>query len=150
MANHGSNTGHRPLKVLVVEDELLIADYLGQVIEDAGHEVAGIAPTVAAALRILDGETVDLVSLDVKLPGGADGVDLAGMLRARGGPPFLFVTGSGDPAFRARCEATGPLAILQKPVSPSALTAVLASAARGAERQEESGPSGSPPRDACG
>lgn len=150
MADHGSNAGHRPLKVLVVEDELLIADYLGQVIEDAGHKVAGIAPTVAAALRLLDGGPVDLVSLDVKLPGGADGVDLAGMLRARGGPPFLFVTGSGDPAFRARCEATGPLAILQKPVNPSALTAVLASAARGAESRGENGQSGSPPHDACG
>lgn len=129
MADHGSHAGHRPLRVLVVEDELLIADYLGQVIEDAGHEVVGMASSVAEALRLLDGAPVDLVSLDVKLPGGADGVDLAGMLRARGGPPFLFVTGSGDPACRARCEATGPLAILQKPVSPSALAAVLASVA---------------------
>ena len=124
MSVDGAGTG--PLRVLIVEDEFLIADYLALLLEDAGHEVAGMAATAAEALGILDGGTpVDVASLDVKLPGGMDGVELAAVLRARAGPPFLFVTGSGDPAFRARCEAERPLAILQKPVDPKALLVAL-------------------------
>lgn len=127
MQGQGAGAGARRLRVLVVEDELLIADYLAMLFEEAGHEVAGTAATAEEALALLrSGTQVDLVSLDVRLPGRMDGVDLAGELRASAGPPFLFVTGSGDPAHRARCEATHPLAILQKPVNARALEGVLA------------------------
>jgi CheY-like chemotaxis protein len=112
--------------VLVVEDEFLIADYLVAVLEDAGHRVAGTAATAEEALAILgSGLPVDVVSLDVKLPGAMDGIEIAERLRAAAGPPFFFVTGSGDPAFRARCEAVRPLAILQKPIDPNMLLRAL-------------------------
>jgi CheY-like chemotaxis protein len=114
------------MRVLIVEDELLIADYLAMVIEDAGHEVAGMAATADEALQILECEAVDVASLDVRLPGGMDGVELASVLLQRGGPPFLFVTGSGDPGIRARCEAAKPQAILQKPINPAVFVRTLA------------------------
>ena len=127
MSDHGAEPGQAGLKVLVVEDEFLIADYLVAVLEDAGHSVAGTAATAEEALAILgSGRAVDVVSLDVKLPGALTGIDVAERLRAGSGPPFLFVTGSGDPAFRARCEAARPLAILQKPIDPDVLLRVLA------------------------
>jgi CheY-like chemotaxis protein len=127
MSYNGAPAGARRLKILVVEDELLIADYLAMLFEEAGHEVAATAATAEAALDLIQsGQAVDLVSLDVRLPGPMDGVDLAGKLRARRGPPFLFITGSGDPDHRARCEAMHPLAILQKPVNAAALEGVLA------------------------
>jgi two-component system, response regulator PdtaR len=127
MSNHGAGPGQDGLTVLVVEDEFLIADYLVSVLEDAGHRVAGTAATAEEALEILGrAPDIDVVSLDVKLPGPMDGIDVAQWLRAQAGPPFLFVTGSGDPAFRARCEAVRPLAILQKPIDPGMLLRVLA------------------------
>jgi CheY-like chemotaxis protein len=126
MSGNGAAAPARRLKVLVVEDELLIADYLAMLFEEAGHEVAGTAATAEDALAMLHpGHAVDLVSLDVRLPGRMDGVDLACRLRDDAGPPFLFITGSGDPDHRARCEATHPLAILQKPVNAEALERVL-------------------------
>ncbi|MBP0447381.1 response regulator [Roseomonas sp. SSH11] len=119
-----------------MEDEFLIADYLAMVLEDGGHEVVGMAGTAQEALDLLEsGVTIDVVSLDVRLPGGMDGPELAALLRERGGPPFLFVTGSGDPLHRARCEAMSPLAILQKPIRPEAILNVL----RGVERPRSSG-----------
>ncbi len=127
MSDHGGEPGQAGLRVLVVEDEFLIADYLVAVLEDAGHRIAGTAATAEEALAILwSGRAIDVVSLDVKLPGAMDGVDVAERLRAAAGPPFIFVTGSGDPAFRARCEAVQPLAILQKPIDPDMLLRVLA------------------------
>src|SRR4051812_5417847 len=127
MSDHGAESGQAGLTVLVVEDEFLIADYLVAVLEDAGHRIAGTAATAEEALKILGRDRdIDVVSLDVKLPGAMDGIDVAQWLRAQAGPPFLFVTGSGDPAFRARCEAVQPLAILQKPIDPGMLLRVLA------------------------
>jgi CheY-like chemotaxis protein len=127
MSGYGAEPGQAGLTVLVVEDEFLIADYLVAVLEDAGHRIAGTAGTAEEALAILrQDRAIDVVSLDVKLPGAMDGVHIAEWLRAQAGPPFLFVTGSGDPAFRARCEAVRPLAILQKPIDPDMLLRVLA------------------------
>ncbi len=127
MSNHGAGPGTTGLRVLVVEDEFLIADYLSAVLEDAGHVVAGTAATGEEALAALDGGLiVDVVSLDLKLPGGMNGIGIAEQLRARSGPPFLFITGSGDPTSRALCEAMQPLAILQKPIDPDRLLKVLA------------------------
>jgi CheY-like chemotaxis protein len=124
MPGQGGKAGG--LKVLVVEDEFLIADYLATILEDGGHEVVGMAGTALEAVGIIDsGVTIDVVTLDVKLPGGMDGPELAAILRQRGGPPFLFVTGSGDPLHRARCEAMQPLAILQKPIYPETILTVL-------------------------
>lgn len=120
----------RRLRILIVEDEVLIADYLAMLLEDAGHEIAGTAVTATEALEVLDDTQVDLVTLDVRLPGGVDGIELAGILRERAGPPFLYITGSGDPAYRARCEATAPLAIVQKPVQPETLLHAVEGAAQ--------------------
>jgi CheY-like chemotaxis protein len=114
------------VNVLIVEDEFLIADYIASLVEDAGHHVVAVASTAREALeQIFGGAAVDVVSLDVKIPGGMDGVELAAALRERGGPPFLFVTGSGEPATRARCVALSPIAILQKPIDPAMFAAAL-------------------------
>ncbi|MBL6456250.1 response regulator [Belnapia sp. T6] len=132
MPDHSAGALPAGLRVLIVEDEFLIADYLAMLLEEAGHQVVGTAATGEEALALLGGGVAaDIVSLDVKLPGGMDGIGVAAWLRDRAGPPFLFVTGSGDPASRARCEAAGPLAILQKPVDPVALERVLAGVRRG-------------------
>jgi CheY-like chemotaxis protein len=124
--------GARALRVLLVEDEMLIADYLALLIEEAGHAVLGPAATAAEALAILRDGPPDVAVLDVKLPGGMDGIELAAEIRRRhAGLPVVFASGSGDPTTRSRIEAAGALAFLQKPVDPVALLAALTRAARG-------------------
>ena len=115
------------LRVLVVEDEVLIADYIALELEDAGHEVLGTPATAAEALAILDEHEADLLLCDISLRGGRDGIELVGDLRAKGiTSPHAFISGSGDPETRARAEATRPLAFLQKPFDYQKLIAVLA------------------------
>lgn len=115
----------RSLSVLVVEDEVLIADYIAGVLEEAGHRVAAIADSVDAALAVLERAPADVAVLDVRLKGDADGVELAAELRRRFHMPFLFISGSGDPATLRRMTAVQPLAFLQKPFRPDQLLAAL-------------------------
>ncbi len=79
-------------RLLLVEDDYLIADILSLEFEDAGAEVVGPAANVAAALDLLAAGTVDAAVLDVSLLGGEKVWPVADALRARG-VPFVFTTG---------------------------------------------------------
>lgn len=130
MPDRHSNVNGR-LRVLVVEDEWLVADYIVDVLEEAGHAVVATATTGERAIGHLEQEAIDVALLDITLKGSLSGIDVARAARARG-IPHVFITGSGDPATRAAAEATGPLGFLQKPFSPEGLMAILA----GSMRQE--------------
>jgi CheY-like chemotaxis protein len=115
---------NRCLRVLIVEDEYLVASYLADLVEDAGHEVAASVPTGEAALEHLTSGGLDLAILDIKLKGAMSGIDVAATARARA-IPHVFVSGSGDPLTRDAAEATSPLAFLQKPLDQRHLDAVF-------------------------
>lgn len=125
----------RPLRVLIVDDEVLLADYVAAVVEDDGHEVVGTAMTAAEALLLMDQRRPDVAILDIRLKGETDGVDLADAIRASGlGASIIFISGSGDPETKARAEAVEPLAFLQKPFSDAKLLGLLAEVAGVVER----------------
>jgi DNA-binding NtrC family response regulator len=116
-----------PLRVLIVEDEFLVADYIEGVIADAGHEVVACAASAVAALELLRTHEVDVAVLDIRLSGKVDGVALAYSLReVAPRTPHLFISGSGDPETRARALETRPVGFLQKPFAPEQLTQLLA------------------------
>jgi CheY-like chemotaxis protein len=121
-------TLNEKLRVLVVEDEALVADYIADVIEEAGHEVAGFAASGEKARLQLEQGRPDLVILDIKLKGSLSGIDVAHTARELA-IPHVFISGSGDPSTRQAADATGPLAFLQKPFNQDRLISVLASAA---------------------
>src|SRR3712207_5663366 len=99
------------LRVLVVDDEALVADYVAELVEDAGHEVIGLAATGEQALTYLEQKEVDLAILDIKLKGELSGIDIA-RVASRRAVPHVFITGSGDPVTRQAAEETGPLDFL--------------------------------------
>jgi CheY-like chemotaxis protein len=112
------------LRVLVVDDEALVADFVAELVEEAGHVVAGIAATGEKALEYLSQVPIDLAILDIRLKGQMNGIDLAEATRTHA-IPHMFITGSGDPSTRQAAEATEPLAILQKPFSQQRLVSIL-------------------------
>ena len=94
MVDHGAGKNGSAVRVLIVEDEFLIADYIAQLLEDAGHVVAGTAATAEEALRLLeDGLAVEVVSLDVKLAGRTAGLSIA--VSPRGEVATALVPGEG-------------------------------------------------------
>ena len=111
----------------MVDDEFLIADYIALLLEEAGHIVVGPAASASEALALLQRDaTIDAAVLDIRLPGGMDGIELAAEIARRYGPlPVLFASGSGDPTTRQRAESATPLAFLQKPIEPTMLLRAL-------------------------
>jgi CheY-like chemotaxis protein len=94
----GSLTGKR---VLVVEDEPLIAIVLADILTDAGCIVVGPAYDTDQALERISADVIDAAVLDVNLGSGRTSAPVADMLAARA-IPFIFATGYGDNALRAQ------------------------------------------------
>lgn len=107
-------------KILVVEDEPLVAFDNEHLLQDAGYEVVGTVDTLEDARRLIeDSEGIDLVLSDVTLSGEGNGVEVAQAAHARG-IPVLFVTGACP--VDARHLAVGCLA---KPYSDKVMKAAL-------------------------
>jgi DNA-binding response OmpR family regulator len=116
------------LRVMVVEDEFIIADEIAAIVEDSGHEVIGPFGTIDEASACLSAEDKpDLAILDADLRGKSS-APVAEELR-RLGVPLCLCTGYRSSDLRG---AFGEVAVLQKPVSPRALMTVI----EGFERSE--------------
>ena len=104
-------SARRPLRILVVEDEAVIAIMIEDMLVDLGCEVVGPAGSVAEAIRLAESEPLSGAFLDVNL-GGASIYPVADLLSARR-IPFVFVSGYGAGAIAARFAGTP---ILSKPI----------------------------------
>ncbi len=110
----GSRQNPSPARILIVEDELIVALELQCRLERQGYAIAGTARTAEAALAIVAAAHVDLVLLDLRLAGERDGVDLAGDLNVCD-IPFVFLTAHGDDETLGRVESVEPQGYLLKP-----------------------------------
>jgi DNA-binding response OmpR family regulator len=82
------------LKVLIVEDDLMLADFAEEILVEQGYEVSGIARTVAEAVALARRSRPDLVILDLRLADGGYGTEVAAQLPPLGRPGILYVTGN--------------------------------------------------------
>jgi CheY-like chemotaxis protein len=100
-----------PRRVLIVEDEMLIAMLVEQMAEDLGYDVVGPAMTVEEALSLIDREAFDCAVLDMNLGDGISSAPVADALRAKG-VPFLFASGYGA---NGTVENVSAAPVLNKP-----------------------------------
>ncbi len=115
-----------PLSVLVVEDEAIVALELEMAVQDAGHEVAGIAGDLKEALEIAADGPVDLALVDINLRDGRTGVEIAHRLKAQHGTLVMFLTANPDLAPRDTDDALG---VYPKPYDIAAVVELIAFAA---------------------
>lgn len=120
----------RRLRVMVVEDEVIVALAIKETVEDLGHEVCGVARSAAEAQRIADAQRPDIALMDVQLAGTVDGVEAARQLKGDLGIRSLFLSGCADHATLARLTATYPLGVVHKPFSSAQLKVALDLASR--------------------
>lgn len=104
--------------VLIVEDQMLIAWHLNDLIEGAGHRVLAIARDPAEAVAAAAKEQPDLALMDIRLHGGTSGLDAARMLFERWAVRCVFLSANLDPVTRAQAETFQPLGFIGKPFLP--------------------------------
>ncbi|MTI21969.1 response regulator transcription factor [Fulvivirga sp. RKSG066] len=112
-------------KVLIVEDELIIAEDLKSILLELGHEVCGLAISAREALVLLETHSPDLVLLDIQIKGGMDGIDLASEIRAQYKTPFVYLTSHADPTTLQRAKETNPYGYLVKPYQEKDINATI-------------------------
>lgn len=108
-------------RVLIVEDNWLVAIEMEAALQDAGYIVVGIAVSADEAIAACEDQRPDVVLMDIRLQGGSDGVEAAKAIRTRMDVPSIFVSAHDDAETRARGEAARPLGWINKPVQGAVL-----------------------------
>ena len=110
-------------KVLVVEDEGLIAHDIATRLQALGHQVIGTVATAQEA--IAQAGAADLVLMDIRIDGTTDGIAAAQEVRTRHRVPVVFLTAHADRATLDRAKSAGPYGYIVKPLGPASLLASI-------------------------
>jgi len=117
-------------KILIVEDEMLAAIGLRDIFEELGYDVCTLAASGKQAIDIAEREHPDVVLMDIKLPGGMNGIEAAQQIHSRFGIPFAYITGYEDPEIKERANATDPIGFFLKPLNCQKIQAAIDEALR--------------------
>jgi DNA-binding NarL/FixJ family response regulator len=107
----------QPLRILIVEDDQLVAMDHKAVVAHLGAEVIGETNCGEEAVCLAEDLAPDVVMMDVRLRGALDGIDAAELISLRLGIPIVFVTAYGDAETRGRMDDVGTMGPVLKPAS---------------------------------
>ena len=130
------------IKILIIEDEMIIGAKISVYLSELGYEVMGILPRAEEAMLQIQQYPPDIILLDINLKGEMDGIQLAGFLQGKCTIPVIFLTANTDDATFQRAKATKPFAFLSKPFNrldlKRALELTIGLMANSTTTQEES------------
>ena len=109
------------IKVLIVEDDMIIGADLSLNLSQRGYEVLGIIPRGESVLESIATEIPDLILMDVNLKGAWDGIDTAQKVQESYDIPLIFLTANSDSETFSRAKSLKPFAFLIKPYQPDDL-----------------------------
>jgi CheY-like chemotaxis protein len=109
----------KPVSILIVEDEALVASSVEEVLGELGFGVAGIAASGPEAISLAAQTRPALALVDIRLTGPIDGIELACRMRSELGIRSIFLSGLADAETTRRAEVAQPLGFLPKPFRPS-------------------------------
>ena len=110
-----------PIRILLVEDEGIVARDLEETLSRLGYLVSGVAGEGIQAVRMAEKLQPELVVMDVSLRGEIDGIQAARLIQERSHVPIIFLTGHTDDDTLQRAVLTGPLGYLIKPFQEAEL-----------------------------
>ncbi len=113
-----------PGRILIVEDDYMVALSNEWALTDAGFEIVAVVASGEEALVAAKQARPDLVLMDIRLAGHMDGIEAALALRSQG-IPCIFASANSDPGTVARSEAAEPLGWIRKPFTDVALVAAI-------------------------
>ena len=129
----GGDKGASPslrLRILIVEDEVVVAMRLEDMVQDLGYVVVGTAASHAGAVAAAEASRPDLVLMDINLGRGGNGIEAALELRRRFDLPCVFLSAYlSSPSVREQVQAAQPLGFVSKPYTERQVEAALTRAA---------------------
>jgi CheY-like chemotaxis protein len=108
-------------RILIVEDEYIVAQDIKSYLREFGYVVVGTAGDAKRATELANETYPNLVLMDIKLKYGSDGIDAACRIRDRWGIPVVFVTAYADGHTLDRAKAASPAGYITKPITPAGL-----------------------------
>ncbi len=106
---------NRKTKILIVEDEMIIAANISLQLNELGYEVTGIVPRGEEALMHIKSEVPDILLLDINLKGTLDGIETAREMQKTHNIPVIYLTANSDEAHFNRARETHPYGFIAKP-----------------------------------
>lgn len=104
-----------PIKILIVEDEMIIGANISLQLTSLGYKVIGIMPKGKDALKEIKQNQPDIILLDINLKGSLTGIETAEIIQKDYKIPIIYVTANADDANFNKAKATNPYAFISKP-----------------------------------
>jgi len=102
-------------KILIVEDEMIIAANISLQLTSLGYEVTAIISRAEEALLHMEQQQPDILLLDINLKGAIDGIEMAQLMQKSYNIPIIYLTANADEAHFNRAKSTNPYAFISKP-----------------------------------
>ena len=112
-------------KILVVEDEWVVAEQLCRSLKDIGYTVCSTASTGDEAIRMVEEHSPDLILMDIVLKGKMDGIEAADRITSQFNIPVIYLTAYTNQEYIERAKLTNPFGYLVKPYNQKELYATI-------------------------
>ena len=112
-------------RIMLVEDEKVVAADIEECVKGLGYHVVGSAASGTEALRLAVKTKPDLALMDIKLKGPLDGVDVAGALYEQLRIPVVYLTAHADSEILERAKKTAPAGYVLKPFDDRTLRTAI-------------------------
>ena len=129
-------------KILIVEDEMIIAANISLQLTELGYEVIGIISRGEEALLHIDQHQPDILLLDINLKGNIDGIETAQIMQKTFDIPIIYLTANADEAHFNRAKTTHPYAFISKPFKKLDLERAIELTINRVKSEKEQGKSG--------
>ena len=124
------------IKILLVEDDWIIAKEIACTLQDFGFEIVGQVESGEEAIAIISQLKPDIILLDIGLSGEINGIETAKRIKKEFGIPFIFLTAQADLVTIERAKLMEPYAYLVKPVSSETLYSTIEIALHNAAQKQ--------------
>lgn len=118
------------VNILIIEDEIIIAAELAQILGSMGYTISGMAVNYSNAVSLLESEKPDMAIVDINLGGSKTGVDVGSYINDHNKIPFIYLTSNSDKQTVDSAILTKPAAYLLKPFDKTAIYTSISLAIR--------------------
>lgn len=113
------------IRLLIVDDEAIIAEDIAELCTMLGYEVVDTAHTAGQAINAIQNKNIDMVLLDVNLEDDIDGIEIAEFISKEKNIPFIYITSYADIDTISRAKKTNPLGYIVKPFNKNQLLSTI-------------------------